>query len=122
LSSKNKIIIISIFILVVSILLFYQCQKNTHTIRLNDFSKTQNLHLYANTKAEVVQTTYEVSGFIDGKVRVSDVDGKSYEITRKIDSTIFRDNYHNNMNMTVEPLQVSKGNLKITVYFGEILF
>ncbi len=119
-----KILFFSAFIVIIITILWFlfYLTKNNPTHKINDFTKASTLNFFLNTKDEVVQTTYTVKGFIEGKIKISDVNNKDYYVAGKIDTTIFRDWYHNSMNMRVEPIEKSKGHLSITVYFGTNTF
>jgi len=57
---------------------YFKCNadKNVFTYEINDFSKEQRFNFFAeNSKSRIVELTYYVEGYIDGKIRIEGSQG-----------------------------------------------
>jgi len=119
------------FLLIIGIVLFlifyyFECQadKNVFTYEINDFSKEQGYDFHAgNNESNIVQLTYEISGEIEGKIKIEGSQGVIGEFTSgKIEKEYSREWFSPVGKLIIRPIGKVKGHLKIVAMFGITLY
>ncbi len=122
--------VIESFVIIGGILIlvgyYFKCEtdKNVFTYEINDFSKEHGFDFHAgNNESHIVQLTYEISGEIDGKIKIEGSQGLIGEFhSGKIEKEYAKEWFSPEGKLIIRPIGQAKGYLKIKAMFGVTLY
>jgi len=106
-----------IFLLILSIKYCEKLPFNKTDAEFTNFEKEQGGGFSLYPFGGIGGIQYTIKGEISGTLRIREGAGNDYKITGKIDTTISRDWFNNELGMALIPIGTVKGHLKIHVSF-----